>query len=88
MICSRSVLCRAAPIGWAAETGAYCARAENVSFCGILIWPNTPGVGVVRRRGGAGGAAEDRQLGWGGLVGQSLLSADRDGRELGGEDYR
>jgi len=27
---------------------------KNASFCGILIRHNTPGVGVVRRRGGAG----------------------------------
>jgi hypothetical protein len=45
-------------------------------------------VGVGRQGVGEalGGGHGIRQLGWGGLVEQSSLFKDRDGRELGGED--
>jgi len=37
--------------------------------------------------GEALGGGRERQLGWGGLLGQLLLSADRDGRNFGGGNH-
>ena len=62
------------------QYGQFLRHGDGAGTALMDRWPS--GAGEV-----PGGRPRDRQLGWGGLVGQLSLSEDRDGRELGGEDY-